>query len=120
MFIIENNQKITSAKIKSSKKTAKEELPSRKNSEAALWKAVIMQAVLDVMTNSERAADILAKKVANDWLNPKNANFIKVCSYAGLEPNWVIKKIRFAITNPRTWRRECDLKKHFLNKSKTK
>ena len=83
------------------------------NPELGLWKAVIMQAVLDSMSNSKRSSEVLAKKMAIDWLNIKNSNFIKVCNYAGLDPNWVLKKITFAINNPRMWRRECDLKNFF-------
>jgi hypothetical protein len=94
----------------------KERNDRNQNPECALWKAVIMQAVLDVMSNSKRASEILAKNTARDWLSEKNANFIKVCGYAGLSPNWVIKKIEYALENPRIWRRECDLKNFFSNK----
>ena len=87
----------------------------KKSGEIALWKAVIMQSVLDVVNNSSRAAEILAKKTAIDWLNINNSSFIKVCGYADLNPEWVLKKIQFATENPRIWRRECDLKK-FLKK----
>ena len=87
----------------------------KKSGEMALWKAVIMQSVLDVVNNSSRAAEILAKKTAIDWLNINNSSFIKVCGYADLNPEWVLKKIQFATENPRSWRRECDLKK-FLKK----
>lgn len=82
--------------------------------EIGLWKAVIMQSVLDIMSNSSRASDVLAKKVAIDWLNLKNENFLKVCGYADLNPEWVLKKIKYALENPRTWRRDCDLKKTFF------
>ena len=83
------------------------------NPESGLWKAVIMQAVLDSMSNSKRSSEVLAKKMAIDWLDVKNSNFIKVCNYAGLSPSWVIKKVKFAIGNPRIWRRECDLRNFF-------
>lgn len=86
------------------------------NSEIALWKAVIMQSVLDLMSTSKRTEEVLAKKTAKSWLDKNNSNFLTVCQLADLEPGWVLKKIDFAIQNPRMWRRECDLKKYFLNK----
>jgi hypothetical protein len=93
--------------------TKRRDIPisGRKRAETALWKAVIMQSVLDVMSNSGRASDILAKKIALEWLDKKNKNFIVVCGYADLDPDWVLKKVFFALENPRMWRRECDLKK---------
>ena len=51
-------------------------------------------------------------------LNEKNKNFIVVCGYADLDPDWVLKKVFFALENPRTWRRECDLKKKFQKQDK--
>jgi hypothetical protein len=68
------------------------------------------------MSNSKRASEILAKNTARDWLNEKNSNFIKVCGYAGLSPSWVMKKVEYALENPRIWRRECDLKNFLSNK----
>jgi hypothetical protein len=100
--------------------TKRKDVPisGRKRTEIALWKAVIMQSVLDVMSNSGRASDILAKKVSLEWLDKKNKNFIVVCGYADLDPDWVLKKVFFALENPRTWRRECDLKKKFQKQDK--
>ena len=96
----------------------KDKIGKNQNPESALWKAVIMQAVLDVMSNSKRASEILAKNTARDWLNEKNPSFIKVCGYAGLSPNWVMKKVEYALENPRMWRRECDLKHLLLHNKK--
>jgi hypothetical protein len=114
MVVINNPEKASAMNFKSQKTRNKKFI--LKNTETGLWKAVIMQAVLDVMSNSKRASEVLAKKTAADWLNDKNLNFIKVCGYAGLSPTWVMKKIKYALENPRTWRRECDLKNFFANK----
>ena len=114
-----NNIKVESgAQIISFKqiKDKNNSIKNRINAEVALWKAVIMQSVLDLMSTSKRTEEILAKKSAVTWLNKENLNFVTVCHYADLNPDWVLKKIDFAIKNPRMWRRECDLKKYFLSK----
>ena len=114
-----NNIKVESgAQIISFKeiKDRNENIKNKINAEIALWKAVIMQSVLDLMSTSKRTEVFLAKKSAGTWLDKRNVNFVTVCNYANLEPDWVLKKIDFAIKNPRMWRRECDLKKYFLSK----
>ncbi len=121
MVVIKTPQKAKVISLKSAKESKEKKSGHYvKNPEMAVWKAVIMQAVLDLMSTSKRASEILAKKTAREWLNEKNANFVKVCGYAGLNPNWVLKKIEFAIENPRTWRRECDLKKFLAEKNEKK
>ena len=83
-------------------------------SEKALWKAVIMQAILDSTSNPElrnrmRSDLIKAKNDAEAWINPSKKDFIKVCGFASLEPDWVTKKVDLAKNNPKQWRRK-DLK----------
>lgn len=60
--------------------------------EIALWKAVILQAMVDLQSNSK-------KKIANTyrikslmWFNLKNEDFLTVCNYAGLDPKYVYEK----------------------------
>lgn len=106
---IEQKAKITPFLVKNEKR-------NKLTPEIGLWKAVIMQSVLDMMSSSKRTEEVLAKNSAKLWLNKRNANFLTVCHYADLNPDWVLKKVIFALDNPRTWRRECDLKKYFLNK----
>ena len=82
--------------------------------EKALWKAVIMQAILDLTSTPElrdrmRADLIKAKNDAEAWVNPGKKDFIKVCGFANLEPSWVMKKVDLAKNNPKDWRRK-DLK----------
>lgn len=86
------------------------------NPQIGLWRAVITQAVMDTVISSKRTSEILAKKNAIEWLNIKNSNFIMVCDFANLNPHWVLKKVKYALENPRLWRRECDLKNFFKNK----
>jgi len=82
--------------------------------EKALWKAVIMQSVLDTMNTSARTEHKMAKYDALNWLNVKNPYFLWVCENADLNPAWVLNKIKIALQNPRIWRRPCDLKKFML------
>lgn len=60
--------------------------------EIALWKSVILQAMVDLQSNSK-------KKIANTyrikslmWFNLKNEEFLTVCNYAGLNPKYVYEK----------------------------
>jgi hypothetical protein len=113
----QNDKKANILSIKSEKKNnSKNDFQNLQKSESGLWKAVIMQAVLDIMSSSKRSSEILAKNSARDWFNKKNSNFITVCSYANLDYEWVLKRVNFALENPRTWRRECDLKNFFKEK----
>lgn len=82
--------------------------------ERALWKAVIMQAVLDLTSDPSlrsriRSDLVKAKNDAEAWVNPNKKDFIKVCGFASLEPDWVVKKVNLAKNNPKDWRRK-DLK----------
>lgn len=65
-----------------------------KNPEKSLWKAVLLQAFVDLQNNSK-------KKIANTyrikslfWFNIKNKEFLDVCGYAGLDPNYVLSKAK--------------------------
>ena len=62
--------------------------------EKALWKAVLLQAFVDLQNNSK-------KKIANTyrvrnlfWFSIKNREFLDVCNYAGLDPDYVISKAK--------------------------
>ena len=62
--------------------------------EKSLWKAVLLQAFVDLQNNSK-------KKIANTyrikslfWFNVKNKEFLDVCNYAGLDPDYVLSKAK--------------------------
>ena len=66
----------------------------KRSPERALWKAVILQAFIDLQNNSK-------KKIANTyrvrslfWFNLKNREFLDVCNFAGLDPNYVVSKAK--------------------------
>lgn len=67
---------------------------SNRSAEKALWKAVLLQAFVDLQNNSK-------KKIANTyrvrslfWFSPKNREFLDVCHFAGLEPSYVLSKAK--------------------------
>lgn len=103
-YFLNRDSKIT-------RKTALFPIEEEKANEKSLWKAVIMQAVLDIMNSSARTENIVAKQEAISWFSLRNPNFLKVCEYADLNAKWVLKKVRFALKNPTIWRRPCDLRK---------
>lgn len=66
-----------------------EDLPA----ETAMWKSVILQSLIDVASNSKRSEDKLAKTKALNWLSIDSDDFVTVCYYASLDPEWVLKKL---------------------------
>ncbi len=63
-------------------------------SEIALWKAVILQALVDLQSNSKKKIANTYRIKALMWFNLKNEDFLQVCEYAGLDPNYVYEKSR--------------------------
>lgn len=79
--------------------------------EVALWRAVILQSILDRLTQSKRGSDIRARKNAKNWMNIKNEDFLAVCAFAQLEPDFVLRKASVALVDQSKWRRRCDIGK---------
>ena len=59
------------------------------NPEIALWKAVILQAFIDLQSNSKKKVIQAYKIKALQWINLNNKNFIEVCRMANLDPYYV-------------------------------
>ncbi len=68
-------------------------------SEIALWKAVILQAMLDLQTNSKKKIANTYRVKALMWFNLKNEDFLTVCNYAGLDPLYVYQKSQIVKKN---------------------
>lgn len=62
--------------------------------EIALWKAVILQALVDLQSNSKKNIANTYRIKALMWFNLKNEEFIKICNWADLDPKYVIQKAR--------------------------
>ncbi len=75
--------------------------------EESLWKAVIMQAMVDAVTCNDKPECNQHKLEAIDWLTHGSVDFIDVCIRAGLDPNSVRFRAKKAIANPGAWRTEA-------------
>lgn len=62
--------------------------------EIALWKAVILQAAVDLKSNSKKKIANTYRIKALMWFSLKNKDFLQVCNWAGLDPKYVYKKIK--------------------------
>lgn len=62
--------------------------------EIALWKAVILQAAVDLKSNSKKKIANTYRIKALMWFSLKNKDFLQVCNWAGLDPLYVYKKIK--------------------------
>ena len=60
--------------------------------EIALWKAVILQAMVDLQSISKKKIANTFRIKALMWFNLKNEDFLTVCNYAGLDPKYVYEK----------------------------
>ncbi len=79
-------------------------LSHRHCGEVSLFRAVIMQALLDSVNNSKRMEDILEKRKAVKWFNLDDEDFIYVCKLANFSPVWVLEKAKVAIQKGCKWR----------------
>lgn len=64
------------------------------NPEIALWKAVILQAFVDLQSNSKKKIMQGYKIKAMLWFNLNNKDFIEVCRNANLDPIYVWTKAK--------------------------
>ena len=79
---------------------------TQRGGEQALWRAVILQAILDACSNSGRTEDQLAKRDAKEWLLSNSNDFKQVAHLAGMAPDYARRRALCAIENSKQWRRE--------------
>ena len=84
--------------------------------EMALWVAVITQAMMDALSRSDNSEARYNKHEAINWLTGNSRNFITVCHYAGLDPDYVRKKAKRALVAPQPWRAEAGKGKRYLER----
>jgi hypothetical protein len=72
--------------------------------EQAMWRAVIVQALMDASSNSAKKENLQAKQEALVWLRGNSADFATVCYYAGFEPDFVKMMARKALERNCVWR----------------
>ena len=87
-----------------------EKFPSARG-EISLFRAVIMQAITDCYTLSKRTEDANARYDAVEWFRLDNYDFLKICRYADMDPEFVLSKAKEAISNGCIWRKNCPKEK---------
>lgn len=72
--------------------------------EQALWRAVIVQALMDASSNSKKKENLQSKEEALVWLRGTSRDFVAVCHHAGFEPEFVREMARRALSRECVWR----------------
>jgi hypothetical protein len=75
--------------------------------EKALWQAVITQALMDARCESKKSEARQQKQQAIRWLLKRSEDFFWVCNLANLDPHYVLKKNREALSRNCKWRAEA-------------
>lgn len=76
--------------------------------EIALWKAVIMQALVDASSRSAKWEARQQKVEALSWLRGTSRDFITVCQLAEMDPDYVRKMARLALERGCHWRAQSN------------
>lgn len=84
--------------------------------EMALWVAVITQAMMDALNRANTAEAAYYKHEAIHWLTGGSKDFIMVCHYAGLDPDYVRRNAKRALVSPVPWRAEPRKGKRYLER----
>lgn len=72
--------------------------------EAVLWRAVIMQAVVDAANRSLNPEASYQRHEAVAWLTGRSRDFVMVCDLAGLDPGYVRRMAQKALRGGCRWR----------------
>lgn len=86
--------------------------------EAALWAAVITQALMDAQSKCKKPESRYHKHEAICWLTGGSKDFIDVCLSAGLDPDYVRRRAKKAIASPTNWRAEAGKGKRYEERKK--
>lgn len=78
--------------------------------EQALWRAVIVQALMDAGSNSQKMEARYEKSQAICWLSTYSEDFKVVCDFAGLSADYVRTKSLKAMARGCKWRAESTRK----------
>lgn len=73
-------------------------------SEQAIWRAVIVQTLMDASSNSKKKENLQWKEEALIWLRGNSRDFMEVCHYAGFEPEFVRDTAKRALQRDCLWR----------------
>lgn len=67
--------------------------------ERALWLAALAQAFSDALYGENTKVDVLARRQARTWLAGAGKDFQQVCTFAGLEPDYVSRFVEKHVAN---------------------
>lgn len=88
-----------------SRKGAWQEEPfNHAKGEQALWAAVITQAMMDALSQSRNPEARHHRQAAINWLTGNSKDFVMVCLFAGMDPDYVRKNAKKALIQPVAWR----------------
>ncbi len=73
-------------------------------SQQSIWRAVIVQALMDASSNSKKTENLQSKREALIWLRGNSKDFLTVCDYAGFEPSFVRDMCKKALAHGCQWR----------------
>ena len=73
--------------------SSKSEIETYMYQNRSLWRAVILQTIIDILNNSARTENKIAKIEAKQWVFYDNEDFKQVCHLAGYNTQYVRKKI---------------------------
>jgi hypothetical protein len=86
--------------------------------ETALWVAVITQAMMDALSNCKKSESLYQKHDATCWLTSNSKDFIDVCLSAEMNPDYVRRKAKQALSSPSPWRAEAGQGKRYQERKK--
>lgn len=72
--------------------------------ERAVWRAVIVQALMDASCQSAKKESQQAREESLVWLRGRSTDFATVCYFAGFEPEYVRRMVRACLERNCTWR----------------
>lgn len=84
--------------------------------ETSLWRAVITQAMMDALSRAGNAEAAHHKHEAINWLTGNGRDFVMVCLFAGLDPDYVRRKAKRALIAPMPWRAAPGKGKRYLER----
>ncbi|MFO1241901.1 MAG: hypothetical protein U1E36_01660 [Rickettsiales bacterium] len=72
--------------------------------EESMWRAVIVQALMDASSLSRKPENQFHKREALIWLRGTSEDFHRVCHFAGFEPSFVRQLVKEALERGCQWR----------------
>ena len=90
--------------------------PQPVRGERALWVAVITQAIMDALSRANNSEARYYKNEAINWLTGNSKNFVSVCLNAGFDPDYIRRKAKRTLLQPKNWRAEAGKGKRYLER----